>query len=221
MASNSPTAAPVKVKPKLRGVSHFIAFCIAVAASTALVWSPKTAEAYVGGVTYAASVLLMFGVSAFYHRPMWTYRARRVLRRLDHSGIFFLIVGSATAFWTLASAQVRSPIQLWGMWIAAIAGALGVVLWTDMPRALRAGSYVALGFGASPLVLKLPAIIGWPRTAWVIAGAAIYILGAVVYARRWPNPNPRVFGYHEVFHVMVVVAAAIHFAVIVDLHWVN
>jgi hemolysin III len=212
-------AVPTKVKPKLRGVSHFIAFFSAVAASMALFFSPQTAEAYVGGVVYAATVLLMFGLSALYHRPMWTYRARRILRRLDHSGIFFLIVGSVTAFWGLAPPALRSPLQLWGMWGAAVAGVLGMVLWTDMPRALRAGSYVGVGLMAAPLVLKLPTILGWPRTEWVMAASMIYILGALVYVRRWPNPNPRVFGYHEVFHVMVVIAAAIHFRVIVGLHW--
>lgn len=202
-------------------MAHFIAFCSLLAASAALMLSPRTGGAYVGGVTYAATVLLMFGLSALYHRPMWSPRTRRVLRRLDHSGIFFLIVGTVTAFWTLAPAATRSPVQLWAMWLAALAGAAAMVWWTDMPRTLRAGAYVGLGLASTPLVLKLPAILGWGHAGWVLGAAAIYVLGAIVYARRWPNPDPRVFGYHEVFHAMVVIAAAIHFGVIVDLHWVG
>ena len=212
-------AAPAKVKPKYRGSAHFNAFFCALGASIALVFSRKTGEAYLGGVVYAATVLLMFGLSALYHKPMWTYRVRRILRRFDHSGILFLIAGSVTAFWGIAPPELRSPVQLWGMWGAAIVGAIAMVFWTDMHRGLRAGIYVALGLLASPLVLRLPGVLGRPRTVWVVVAAAIYILGAVVYVRRWPNPSPRLFGYHEVFHVMVVVAAAIHFAVIVQLHW--
>ncbi|MBS1150581.1 MAG: hypothetical protein H6Q89_2279 [Myxococcaceae bacterium] len=98
-------------------------------------------------------------------------------------------------------------------------GAVTFVVWTDMPRMLRAGTYVAMGLASMPLVLNLPQIIGWHRTGWVMFASALYILGAAVYARRWPNPDPKVFGYHEVFHVMVVLAAAIHFWAVVDLHW--
>jgi hemolysin III len=210
---------PPKVKPKLRGVSHYIAFCSAVVASVALVFSPRTGAAYAGGVVYGVTVMLMFGLSALYHRPMWSHRARRILRRVDHAGISPLIAGSSTAFLTLAPVELRSAFQLGALWAAAIGGTLMLVLWTDMPRLLRAGTYVAVGLTAAPLVHHLPAILGWARTGWVMGGAAIYILGAAVYARRWPNPDPRVFGYHEVFHLMVVIAAAMHYGVILDLHW--
>ncbi len=210
---------PSKIKPKFRGVSHFIGFCVAVVASLALVASPRTGEAYVGGLVYAATLTLMLGMSALYHRPMWSYAARRILRRVDHSGIFFLIAGSYTAFWTLTPPAHRSTPLLWAMWISATIGVVAFVLWTDMPRMLRAATYVALGLSALPLVLKLPVVFGWPTTWVVLASAAIYIAGAAVYARRWPNPDPRVFGYHEIFHLMVLLAAGLHFAIICSNHW--
>ncbi len=213
------TYVPSKVKPKLRGVFHFIGFCTALAASVALVFSPKVGEAYVGGVVYAATLTVMLGMSALYHRPMWSYSARRILRRVDHSGIFFLIAGSYTAFWTLTPASSRSTVLLCVMWTSAILGVFAFVLWTDMPRLLRAGTYVGLGLSAVPLVLELPVVFGWPTTMVVFASAVIYIAGAAVYARRWPNPDPRVFGYHEVFHLMVLLAAGLHFGIIAINHW--
>jgi len=210
---------PSKVKPKLRGVFHFIGFCTALAASTALVLSPLTGEAYLGGVVYAATLTLMLGMSALYHRPMWSYGARRILRRIDHSGIFFLIAGSYTGIWTLTPPAHRSNGLLWAMWISAIVGVVAFVLWTDMPRLLRAATYVVLGLSALPLVFELPVVFGWPTTLAVAASAVIYIAGAAVYARRWPNPDPRVFGYHEIFHLMVLLAAGLHFGIISTRHW--
>ena len=210
---------PSKIKPRLRGVAHFIGFCVALAASVALVMSPRTGEAYVGGVVYAATLTLMLGMSALYHRPMWSYGARRILRRIDHSGIFLLIAGSYTAFWTLTPPEHRSTLLLWVMWISAIIGVVAFVFWTDMPRVLRAATYVVLGLSAIPLVVVLPVVFGWPTTVMVIASAGIYIAGAAVYARRWPNPDPKVFGYHEIFHLMVLLAAGLHFGIISTRHW--
>jgi hemolysin III len=210
---------PSKIKPRYRGVSHFIGFCISLAASVALLGSPKSGEAYLGGVVYAVTLSLMLGISALYHRPMWSYAARRILRRVDHSGIFLMIAGSYTAFWTLTPPAHRSNTLLWLMWISAIVGVVTFTLWTDMPRVLRAATYVVLGLSSLPLVFELPAVFGWPTTLTVLASAAIYILGAAVYARRWPNPDPRVFGYHEIFHLLVLLAASLHFGLIASRHW--
>ncbi len=210
---------PSKIKPKYRGVSHFIGFCVALAAGAALLGSPQSGEPYVGGVVYALTLITMLGMSALYHRPMWSHGARRILRRVDHSGIFFLIAGTYTAFWTVAPEAVRSTLLLWVMWSCVIAGVLAFVLWTDMPRVLRSAVYVVLGLSTLPLAVALPGFVGWPGTLGVLGGGAIYIAGAVVYARRWPNPDPRIFGYHEVFHVMVLIAAGMHFAVVFRVHW--
>lgn len=210
-----------KVKPRLRGVSHYIAFFVAGVASIALWLSPLTGIAYVGGLVYAGSVVLLFGLSGMYHRLTWSMRARRIFRQLDHSGIFFLIAGSYTAFWTLSPVEARSPISLGVMWGSAIFGVIAFVVWTDMHRALRAATYVVLGLSTIPTATRLPELFGWPRTLLVLGGGVVYILGAVVYAQRWPNPSPRIFGYHEVFHLMVILAAALQFTAIVQLHWAS
>lgn len=208
-----------KVKPKLRGVSHFIGFFISLATGVALLASPQTGEGYLGGLVYAGSLSLALGISALYHRPMWSYRARRILRRVDHSGIFFLIAGTYTAFWAMAPHPVRSTFLLWLMWGSSMAGVVAMSVWTDGPRMLRAAVYVVLGLSTLPLAIELPGFVGWLGTFGVLGGGAVYIAGAVVYARRWPNPDPRVFGYHEVFHVMVLLAAGMHFAVVFRMHW--
>lgn len=206
-------------KPKLRGVFHFIGFFVALAAGVALVVSPLTGRAYAGGLVYAGSLVLMLGLSALYHRPMWGHGARRILRRFDHSGIFFLIAGTFTAFWTNAPPDLQVPWQLGLMWGCAALGVPAMVFWTDMPRALRAAIFVGMGLATLPMAVSLPRFVGWDGMAGVLGGGAVYIAGAGVYARRWPNPDPRVFGYHEVFHAMVLLAAAMHFAVVARMHW--
>lgn len=213
---------PVKVKPLLRGSSHFIGFCVALFAGAGLVaLTPQHGAARIGAFVYVAGLALMLGLSGFYHRPMWSPATRRILKKLDHAGIFFQIAGTYTAFWTLAPPSLRSVPLLCVMWGCALTGAFVFGIFTDLHRAIRAGTYVGLGLSTLPLALALPQIIGLAPALVTLAGAGIYIAGAVVYARRWPNPDPRVFGYHEVFHVLVVVAAAMQFAVIARQHFVT
>jgi hemolysin III len=207
------------VKPRLRGLSHFVAFFVAIVASLALVFSPRTGLAYVGGLVYAASIVVMFGISGMYHWLTWSFRTRRIFRQLDHSGIFFLIAGTYSAYWSLSPEGSRSLFSIWLMWGSAIFGVIAFVFWTDMHRALRAATYVVIGVSTAPHAFKLPAIFGWWACALVLGGGVVYIAGALVYARRWPNPDPKVFGYHEVFHVMVIIAAVMHFSGVVRLHW--
>ena len=163
----------------------------------------------------------MLGVSGFYHRPMWSPGVRRLFQKLDHATIFLQIAGSYTAFWSLAPPALRSVALLVVMWGAATIGAVTFVIFTNLHRGIRSGTYVVLGLSSLPLVRVLPEIIGVTGT-WVVGAASlVYILGAVVYARRWPNPNPRVFGYHEVFHLMGVLAAATQFWVITSRHFAS
>lgn len=207
------TLAPPKVKPKLRGVIHFLAFFVSLGGVAELAMAPVTGWRYVAGVIYAASLSTLLGLSALYHRPMWSHRMRARLRLVDHCGIFFLIAGSYTPLAALASPNDWT----WGllvMWAGALGGIVHAFVNDHGNRVLRAAVYVVLGLSTAPLVFSLPAHIGWPRVGLLLAGAVTYIAGAGVYAKRWPNPRPRVFGYHEVFHSLVVVAAALHFAVI-------
>lgn len=210
----------LKVKPKYRGSSHFFGFFIALIAGIALVvLSPLHGEARTGAAIYAACLVVMLGVSGFYHRPMWSPRVRRVFQKLDHATIFLQIAGSYTAFWTVTPPAMRSVALLVVMWAGALAGAGTFVVFTQLHRAVRAGTYVVLGLSSLPLVVALPQVIGWAATWIVVAASLVYVAGAVVYARRWPNPNPRVFGYHEVFHLLVVLAAATQFWVITGKHF--
>jgi hemolysin III len=220
VSSSVTAAAPAKVKPLLRGWLHFIGFYVALAAGVLLVArTPLHGTARFGAAVYAVGLAAMLGISGFYHWPTWSPRVRRVLKKVDHAGIFLQIAGSYTAFWSLAPPELRSTALLVVMWICAAAGAATFVVFTDLHRAVRSATYVALGLSTLPLAMALPRFLGWSSTLVVLAGAAGYIVGAVVYARRWPNPNPRVFGYHEIFHALVLLAAASQFWAIARAHW--
>jgi hemolysin III len=212
-----PPPAPRKldtVKPRLRGVSHQYAFFVALAAGAALVVLARGGEARVAVAVYALSLCAMFGASALYHRIDWQPRPRAWLRRLDHSMIFVLVAGTYTPFAVLVLAPALGWTLLGVVWGGALAGIALSLLWVDAPRWLSAAVYVALGWVA---VVGLPQL--WDRAgamavALLATGGVLYTVGAVVYARRRPDPAPRIFGYHEIFHVLVIAAAAVHFAAI-------
>jgi hemolysin III len=205
----------IKVKPRLRGTFHFIAFFAALFGIFHLSLSPLSGWRYAAGLVYGASLALMLGLSGLYHRPMWGAVARNRLRMADHIGVFFLIAGTYTPFAALQSPQ-GPTVGLVCMWLAAVGGVTYAVVNSHGHRFVRSGLYVALGLCCIPMVASLPALIGWGRLWLLIAGGLIYIAGAVVYARRWPNPRPQVFGYHEVFHAMVLVAAGCHYAAVLS-----
>lgn len=202
-----------KVKPALRGTFHTFGFVASLFGIAELSLSPTEGWRYVAGILYGCSLTLMLGLSALYHRPMWSHAARNRLRMADHVGIYFLISGTYTPFAALVSPHAPT-FGLIGMWLGAVAGIVYALVQSHGPRQLRAGAYVVLGLCAAPMVLSLPETIGWSRVALLLAGAVVYISGAVVYAKRWPNPRPNVFGYHEVFHVMVLIAAGFHYAAV-------
>ncbi len=205
--------AMAKVKPRLRGVFHLFGFVAAVFGIAELSIAPVEGWRYVAGIIYASSLTLMLGLSALYHRPNWSHAARNRLRMADHIGIFFLIAGTYTPFVALTSPHAATP-GLIGMWVGAVAGIIYAIVNSHGHRAVRAATYVVLGLCAAPMILGLPVHIGWPRTWLLLVGAAVYILGAGVYAKRWPNPRPNFFGYHEVFHVMVLFAGGLHYAAV-------
>lgn len=203
-----------KIKPKLRGVSHLFGFVAALGACVFLMMAPAQGLQYFAGLLYGASLCLMFGCSSLYHRPTWSPQARDRLRRIDHASIFTLIAGTYTPLAVRATGGWSTSLTV--MWGTALLGMIFVVIWTYAPRGLRAALYVVLGLLATPVLLKLHDVIGWPPALVLLVGSVVYIAGALVYARRWPNPRPEVFGYHEVFHVMVIVAAALHFGVVLN-----
>jgi hemolysin III len=204
---------PVKVKPRLRGTFHFFGFFASLFGVAEMGIAPVEGWRYAAGLIFAGSLALMLGLSALYHRPNWSRAARNRLRMADHVGIFFLIAGSYTPFAAFLSPHTWTP-GLVGMWIGAAAGITYALVNSHGNRVIRAATYVVLGLCAAPMILGLPKDIGWGKTLVMLAGAAIYILGAGVYAKRWPNPKPSFFGYHEIFHIMVLIAAGMHFSVV-------
>lgn len=201
-------------KPLLRGVSHQLAFFVALLAGGCLLFlahSPRTVAAI---AVYAASLATMFGVSALYHRKNWQPAARQVMRRLDHSAIFLLIAGTYTPVCMLLLEPRVGSLLLGLVWIGALLGIGQSVLWVNAPKAVSASIYVAFGCLVIPFLPQTAAALGALRLALIAGGGALYALGAVAYALKRPNPWPAVFGYHEVFHALVVAASVAHFAAI-------
>jgi hemolysin III len=202
------------LKPRLRGVLHEYAFFVSLACGVALILAATNGRARLAAAVYAGAVSALLGTSALYHRVTWRPRARRWMRRLDHSMIFVLIAGTYTPVALLALKGSLSSTILIVLWAGAGGGMVFKLAWIDAPKWLFAAVYVALGLVTAAVFGQLPATIGWLGAAGLAAGGLLYALGAVVYASGRPNPWPRVFGYHEVFHTLVIAAAALHYAVI-------
>ena len=205
----------VAIKPRLRGVFHQWACVAAVPLGLLLVAGAGSVRARVALGVYAATLVALFGVSAVYHRVNWrSVSARGWMRRLDHSMIFLLIAGSYTPIAMLALHGPLALAILIVVWVGAIAGAVFNLAWTSGPKWLHTLLYIALGWVAVAAMPQLDAAIGFVGLTLLLLGGAIYTGGAVVYATKRPNPAPAVFGYHEIFHIFVIVAAALQFAVI-------
>jgi hemolysin III len=208
-------SAPRLVKPRLRGVSHQWAFFVSCAIGAALVIAAPAGTPRLAATIYAVSVSALFGVSALYHRITWaSTAARRWMRRLDHSAIFVLIAGTYTPFALLVLDGAIATVILVVVWAGALGGTLLKLVWIDAPKLLTAIVYVALGWVAVAAFPDLIDELGVTGTALVVAGGFLYTAGALVYAFRRPDPVPTVFGYHEVFHALVIVAAALQYAVV-------
>ena len=198
------------VKPRLRGWVHLGAFPLAMAAGVVLVvLSPA------GGPRWAAAVFgttaaLLFGTSALYHRGTWSPRAELALKRLDHSNIFLIIAGTYTplAVVLLPSPSARTLLTV--VWVGALLGVAFRVAWTGAPRWLYVPLYVALGWVAVAYLPAFGRTGGAAVVVLVVVGGVLYSTGALVYGTRRPDPSPRWFGFHEVFHVLTVAGFAAH-----------
>jgi hemolysin III len=202
-------------KPRLRGVTHEWAFFISLVAGGALIAAAPSGHARVAMAIYAFSLSGLLGTSALYHRVNWRRpEIRRWMRRLDHSMIFLLIAGTVTPFALLVMSGPLANALLIAVWAGALAGIVVELIWVDAPKWATTMVYLAVGWIG---VLGFPAIIvaaGVGAGVLIVAGGLLYTAGAVVYARQRPDPNPAVFGYHEIFHVLVLAAAAAHFAAV-------
>jgi hemolysin III len=202
-------------RPRLRGVSHQWAFFFSLAAGLALVIAAPGGKATAASAIYAVSVAALFGTSALYHRVTWASQsARRWMRRLDHSMIFLLIAGTYTPFALLVLEGTLATVILVVVWAGALGGIVLKLAWIDAPKPIVAVLYVMLGWVAVAAFPDLLEGLGVTSTVLVVAGGLLYTAGAVVYALGRPNPAPAVFGYHEIFHALVIAAAALQYAAI-------
>jgi hemolysin III len=198
--------------PRLRGVFHQYAFFAAVAAGVVLV---ALADGYFERFAvwvYAVALAAMLGASALYHRFPWrTAAARLRARRLDHAMIFVFIAGTYTPFTLLAFDGALRAIVLTSVWVGAALGCLVELSWIHAPRWVSAIAYLAVGWiGIIALPEFFPAL-GVAAAVLLIVGAGLYTVGALAYATSWPDPFPSTFGFHEIFHLLVIAAAVTQF----------
>ncbi|TQJ52024.1 hemolysin III family protein [Phycicoccus sp. SLBN-51] len=198
------------VKPKLRGWFHAGMVPLTVAAGIVLIALAPNTTARIAAAVFSVTAWMLFGTSAVYHRGNWSPRVAGVLKRLDHSNIFLIIAGSYTPFaLLLPPGQRRTMLTI--VWAGAIAGVLFRVLWVHAPRWLYTPIYVALGWVAVFYLGPLLQHGGPAIVALIAAGGLLYTLGAVVYGIKRPNPSPRWFGFHEIFHAFTVAAFIAHY----------
>jgi hemolysin III len=203
-------------KPRLRGVSHEWGAYIAALAGVVLVVRAPTARAAWAAGIYSLSLVALLGISALYHRPTWQPEVRAVMRRLDHSAIFILIAGTYTPPCMLVLGD-RGAFLLGLVWAGAGFGVAQSIFWPTAPKALVALLCVALGWVVVWQWTPLTALLSLQVQLLIATGGVLYTLGALAYAARKPDPWPAVFGYHEVFHVLVVAAAVLHFAAVAQI----
>jgi hemolysin III len=205
-------------KPKYRGVSHELACYGSAIAGCFLVSKARgpgeSNLALIGAMIYSLCLFFQFAASALYHRPNWGPRARARMRKVDHCAIFFLIAGSATPVALLGLSGQAREAALCLMWAGALLGAIRSLFWPQAPKPIAATAFVLLGLSMIPFMPQIAIAVGLQHTLLLCYGAAMYIAGAAVYALRRPDPVPMVFGYHEVFHALVVAAAACQFMAI-------
>jgi hemolysin III len=202
------------LKPRLRGVLHEAAFAVSLVTGTALVSLAEGGRARTAATVYAVSVALLFGTSAAYHRGSWSGRSHEVMKRLDHSMIFILIAGTYTPFALLLLEGTSRWVVFGIVWGGAL---VGVVLRTAVRRPARwlfVTLYLVLGWVALGVLPQLVSSGGWAVVVLLLVGGLLYTLGTLVYALRRPDPSPRWFGFHEVFHAFTIAAFLTHYVAV-------
>src|SRR5919106_875481 len=214
-ARDAATDAIKAVKPRLRGVSHQWAFFVSLFLGVGLIVAADTPRSTLAVAIYAVSLSALFGTSALYHRVNWRRpSARRWMRRLDHSMIFLLIAGTYTPFALLVLHGTLATAILVAVWAGALAGTIVEMIWIEAPKWVTAIIYLSLGWVAIIAFPELWQELGVTGSVLVAAGGLLYTVGALVYATQRPDPSPAVFGYHEIFHLLVIAAAAAQFAAV-------
>jgi hemolysin III len=205
---------PVVYKPLLRGVLHQVGFVVSLVLGTLLIVGAAGASEHVAAAVFAGSVAACFGLSALYHRVNWRPRARLWMRRADHAGIYLLIAGTYTPVCLLALQGAWRLVVLAIVWAAAAAAIVLKFAWVEAPTWLAAVIGIALGWAGVALLPQLATRLHPVAIALLALGGIAYTVGAVVYARRRPDPAPAVFGYHELFHALTIVGVACQYVAI-------
>lgn len=200
-------------KPSWRGWIHLGTFPFALAAGIVLVALADGVLATVGSAIFALNSLLLFGVSAVYHRFHWSDRTKAILRRIDHANIFLLIAGTYTPLALLALAPEQGQLLLWLVWSGTLVGIAMRVFWLSAPRWIYVPIYLGLGWAAIMYIVPL-FNANVAMMVLVLVGGGLYTLGAVVYGTKWPNPSPENFGFHEIFHSFTVLAFFCHWTAV-------
>lgn len=201
-----------EVKPRLRGWLHAAGAPVTLVAGAVLIASTPSHSVRLGLVGFVASAVVLFGVSALYHRRTWSPRTKARLRRLDHANIFVHIAGTYTAFSVLLLEPDRAATLLTLVWLATAFGVVFRVCWVDAPRWLHTPAYAVVASAALLFSADFAEHLGSPALTLMVIGAGFYGLGALVYGVQRPNPFPSWFGFHEVFHAFTVIAFGVHFA---------
>jgi hemolysin III len=201
-------------KPRLRGVSHQWAFFASLGAGAALILAASGTQAVIAMSIYAFSLSAMLGTSALYHRVTWTPEVRQWMRRLDHTMIFVFIAGTYTPFALLVMHGSLAEVVLIVVWASAAGGVILNLIWITAPYWVTSVVYLSTGWVAIVTLPQLWEGIGPVGVGLIALGGALYTAGAIIYARRRPDPRPQVFGYHEIFHVLVIAAAAVQYAAV-------
>jgi hemolysin III len=204
-------------KPALRGHFHQAMFFVVVGAGVPLIYNSEGLLVRASVSVYVVCALLTFGVSALYHRITWSTSARAIWRRLDHAGIYLMIAGTFTPVAMMGLSAASAHDCLLTIWIVALAGIVQSVFFVNIPKVFSAAIYLVAGYLIVPYMAELQQTIGSGNVWLLVAGGVAYTLGALCYALKRPVLDPRYFGYHEVFHILVNAGAILHFFVINDL----
>jgi hemolysin III len=202
-------------KPSLRGVLHQWAAVYAFGASSGLVALAPNAHARLAAAIYAASLALLFTISAVYHRFHWSPDVRTWLRRADHASIFLLIGGTYTPVAMLALDPESGRSLLVAIWCGVAVGVVVSMFWPAAPKWVSATIALAVGWTIVPYIDTLGRVLDSVEIWLIVLGGIAYTIGAIVYAVKRPNPSPRHFGYHEVFHALTLVGAGLHLAAVI------
>lgn len=202
------------VKPLLRGVLHQAAFSVSLVVGTLLIVAAQGERRHAAAAVFAGSVAACFGASALYHRVTWTPRLRLWMRRVDHAGVYLLIAGTYTPVCLLVLNGAWRLVVLAIVWVGAAAAILLKFVWVAAPKWLAALIGIALGWVGVIVLPQLATHLSPVAVVLLGIGGIAYTAGAIIYARRWPNPAPAVFGYHELFHALTVVGVACQYVAI-------